>query len=666
MSEYVLEVLDGDQAGTVVELTGPRLRIGRRPENDFVLRDEKCSGNHAEIVVEDGRHLLRDLGSTNGTTLDGKRVTELVLSAGDVFQLGRVRCCFRRAETAAGGTEVAAMAVGTIDASRLARSRRRGGSLVFGALFGLVLAAGAAWWFLSRGEGELPGVGGGAGARDQRPLVVPGNRLEAGVGDFEGESGWSLQASSDAQGFEPTAGRENVHSGVAAISASGPGGESASRARFALARTSTPVAVAAGQSLRLSAHVKTSGAAKVALRAWFTALGGDVADLRSGSAALAAADWTELSVALRVPRGADRVAIEVLALLPGAADSALVDDVALLVEGEAPALEASAGGVALIGSGASFRIDSSRAPLLLGVEPLVAADAGGLEGSLADLARRGLLLPSDAGATASVSALGSGDGFAIALEGVAGLRLLFPAASAAPRWRPRDGAFRAVDASFEATELAELLVGTADNRAMLVLEPPATLRGAPAPGAWSIELPGTNRFTLRVVFGPEALRALELEREARSAAERGRPGDALRTLAELVARYPHELATLAKASLLRDEIVAEQERRVDALLRAGDDAAFFEARVGFRRVLAELDALEAAYGKDQLVRGTALAALRNAVSEGIQSIEARGAVERAELLGAMSLAFERSGEGPLAGFVRSYVERRLTGKQGGR
>src|SRR5690606_38229401 len=132
MKSFVLEVLDGDQAGTVVELGEARVGIGRRSDNELVLSDEKCSGHHAEIVFEDGRHVLRDLGSTNGTTLDGRRVQEVVLSPRDVVLLGRVRVCYRAADDApAADGSFDDFRMGHVDAARLARSGRRRGSLVW-------------------------------------------------------------------------------------------------------------------------------------------------------------------------------------------------------------------------------------------------------------------------------------------------------------------------------------------------------------------------------------------------------------------------------------------------------------------------------------------------------------------------------------------------------
>ena len=58
-----------------------RLTIGRAPTNSIRLEDETVSSLHAEIErVGPGKYVLRDLGSKNGTFLDGVAVTEIEIS----------------------------------------------------------------------------------------------------------------------------------------------------------------------------------------------------------------------------------------------------------------------------------------------------------------------------------------------------------------------------------------------------------------------------------------------------------------------------------------------------------------------------------------------------------------------------------------------------------
>ena len=70
-----LVVTDGAIAGTTVTLTAEPVTIGRADDSTIVLTDDYVSTRHARLVPADGQWLLEDLGSTNGTYLDRRRVT---------------------------------------------------------------------------------------------------------------------------------------------------------------------------------------------------------------------------------------------------------------------------------------------------------------------------------------------------------------------------------------------------------------------------------------------------------------------------------------------------------------------------------------------------------------------------------------------------------------
>jgi hypothetical protein len=74
--------------------------IGRRDTNSLVVPDASVSGQHCEIVVENGTINLRDLGSTNGTYLDGQPVRETALADGQKLTLGDVPFLVEAPETA--------------------------------------------------------------------------------------------------------------------------------------------------------------------------------------------------------------------------------------------------------------------------------------------------------------------------------------------------------------------------------------------------------------------------------------------------------------------------------------------------------------------------------------------------------------------------------------
>ena len=73
------------------EVVGAHLVIGRSSSCQIVLGDDTVSRRHAELRFEDGRWMLRDLGSSNGSYVNGRWVTEAEVRAGDVIHLGGCR-----------------------------------------------------------------------------------------------------------------------------------------------------------------------------------------------------------------------------------------------------------------------------------------------------------------------------------------------------------------------------------------------------------------------------------------------------------------------------------------------------------------------------------------------------------------------------------------------
>jgi hypothetical protein len=64
------------------------IRLGRALDNEIVLADDKVSRRHGQISIRLGMLVYTDLGSTNGSYLNGSRVTEIALGPGDVLQIG--------------------------------------------------------------------------------------------------------------------------------------------------------------------------------------------------------------------------------------------------------------------------------------------------------------------------------------------------------------------------------------------------------------------------------------------------------------------------------------------------------------------------------------------------------------------------------------------------
>jgi hypothetical protein len=77
-------------AGPSTEFTfsGGAARVGRAWENEIVLPDDRVSRQHAQLTTRHGALVYRDLGSTNGSFVNGVRVSEIALGSGDVVRLG--------------------------------------------------------------------------------------------------------------------------------------------------------------------------------------------------------------------------------------------------------------------------------------------------------------------------------------------------------------------------------------------------------------------------------------------------------------------------------------------------------------------------------------------------------------------------------------------------
>ena len=89
-------VLSGSARGTSRPL-GDKVRVGKAPDNDLVLGDDTVSRHHCELTrANDGVH-VRDLGSTNGTRVQGARVSEAIVQPGTVLKVGEVEIALRPA-----------------------------------------------------------------------------------------------------------------------------------------------------------------------------------------------------------------------------------------------------------------------------------------------------------------------------------------------------------------------------------------------------------------------------------------------------------------------------------------------------------------------------------------------------------------------------------------
>ena len=85
---------------TVIALTGARLTIGRLPFNTIQIIDRTVSGFHAELISEHGHYRLHDRGSSNGTFVNGQKVSDYHLNDACTIAFGTVEAQFQPEEVA--------------------------------------------------------------------------------------------------------------------------------------------------------------------------------------------------------------------------------------------------------------------------------------------------------------------------------------------------------------------------------------------------------------------------------------------------------------------------------------------------------------------------------------------------------------------------------------
>ncbi len=81
------------------QLIKDRTTIGRRPYNDLVIDNLAVSGEHGAVQMVDGRAVLEDLGSTNGTYVNGQAIRKQALAHDDTIEIGKYKLKFVDGDT---------------------------------------------------------------------------------------------------------------------------------------------------------------------------------------------------------------------------------------------------------------------------------------------------------------------------------------------------------------------------------------------------------------------------------------------------------------------------------------------------------------------------------------------------------------------------------------
>ena len=97
MAGAILHIIGGNDRGKQFELNKPEMRIGRGTDQDVVLADIAVSRRHVTVLMDGQRFRLKDLGSGNGSLVNGQRVDTVILNDGDQIEIGNTLMRFDHA-----------------------------------------------------------------------------------------------------------------------------------------------------------------------------------------------------------------------------------------------------------------------------------------------------------------------------------------------------------------------------------------------------------------------------------------------------------------------------------------------------------------------------------------------------------------------------------------
>jgi pSer/pThr/pTyr-binding forkhead associated (FHA) protein len=99
-----LVILSQGLTGRTVELKVDKTTIGRVEDNTFPLTEPSVSSHHCEVLLRGADIVVRDLNSTNGTFINGEKVTESVMKPGQILRLGQIEMRLETEATAGAAT----------------------------------------------------------------------------------------------------------------------------------------------------------------------------------------------------------------------------------------------------------------------------------------------------------------------------------------------------------------------------------------------------------------------------------------------------------------------------------------------------------------------------------------------------------------------------------
>jgi hypothetical protein len=655
---FTLRFQNGDREGESVSITSPRFTLGRRPGNTIQIQDASVSGHHAELLVSEDGVMLRDLDSTNGTRIGGRKISEGRPAHGDLISFGGINAVFEDGQflesspgASAGVAGPSAVAGGaeTIDvvtAEMVARSRKTSKPALIGVTV-LVLAGGAAAAFF------LTGGGGQRSTRVAPVAAVPGNKLASySFEDTGAISGWSTDEAAPASFDQRRQARVSGENGMRAILAAG---------EWALL-TSDPVGVSIGRSVEISARLRAG--AGVAGRVGVEFLPReDGSPENNPGASVAWSAWIgdvsrhqDVSLVAGVPSGAARARV----LIEGRAGGELrpLDEVA--GDDTAAATDSESGGGSVDVDDVSL-VDSSQLAEPVAKLGEYALWLHGERDGAAQLTKVSRTLISDLHAVGEMSlrdwplsAEALPTGFRLSAEGADALSLrIAPSTWSDGLATVGPNGLIEHTPEFEAPGTRVLLLGTGHGLVALVFERPALVTGRREEVAGRLLVQLTGSVTVQVDFREERARAGDLAFAARNAQTAGNLGECLARWNELLATAPYEAKLVQEARATRTRLEQAGLIELAEVEEAFERARFFRLVDLYRQCRARAHAVGAKYaGSAVEVQASALVAQ---VEGSLGELEVDLSKDEVERLKSILNVLEQTESPGLASEVRQYL-----------
>jgi len=602
-----LRIEEGEGQGEEFPLKPGRNLIGRSSSNDVPLRGLGISSVHAEVIVEGDGCRVRDLGSTNGSLLDGAPLKEAAdFPPGSRLMLGKTALVLEGAPTPVGApTGAPASAEGAPTLLKLEGTEAPRGSSwsLYAFLVILVALGGGSWYFFFYQGGARPGRG---------PLMHPSGSLIA--------EGWSLEEA-DALGRwrlrdEEVGSLRRVAQGArTGANAMELGvGEKGAPAEAVYA---TPIPVDAGRVYRVGAFVRAEPGAATLQVMWHSASGEPY-----GTRHLprnTASGGAPLEGVVAAPEGAASAEVACLAL----AGRALFDDVTMtpvsdpstvhtfpmgdltVVAGPRGVLAVRKGGIAPIRTLQFAAWDGARVvPQDIGFEASPTAKAEG-EGwswqgpfQLPGAAPKGdlgvTLQPADRGFKLECRWKGTEAPVGLAIEGRPGALKRGVLVVTTTGVMSFEGPFRA-------EQVVSILVGEASEETRILLSAPMAVQGDEEPERSYIFLrlaPATEAsFTadFRTKLTEERSQALSLVGEAQLAERGNENGKAALAYERLLREFPVDRKAIAEAEAGLRRLEDLFQKRYQDWRKRYEDAKFFRDRESLTATSAEATAARARF-----------------------------------------------------------------------